>query len=128
MVKFFLLASALLVGLFNNPVFATTEGTNVSYLANFERESASSNVREIADWVLHSRDNQNMPFLIIDKQSAKVFVFDSAGQIMGASAVLLGLQWVMTHPGALGNASCPAFPLLKEPPLQGDLLAHCQIT
>lgn len=91
MVKFFLLTSALLVGLFNNPVFATTEGTNVSYLANFERESASEDARQIADWVLHSRDNQNMPFVIIDKRGAKAFVFDRAGQLLGASAVLLGV-------------------------------------
>lgn len=114
MVKFFLLASALLVGLFNNPVFATTEGTNVSYLANFERESASSNVREIADWVLHSRDNQNMPFLIIDKQSAKVFVFDSAGQIMGASAVLLGVAVGDDSSRGVGQRKLSSIPVAER--------------
>lgn len=91
MVKFFLLTSALAAGLFSNPVFSDSDGANRSYLANFEQESASQDARQIADWVLDSRDNQNMPFLIIDKKNAKVFVFDPAGQIMGASAVLLGV-------------------------------------
>ena len=114
MVKFFLLTSALLVGLFNNPVFATTEGTNVSYLANFERESASEDARQIADWVLHSRDNQSMPFLIIDKQSAKVFVFDPAGQIMGASAVLLGVAVGDDSSKGIGQRKLSSIPVSER--------------
>jgi hypothetical protein len=113
-VKFFLLTSALLVGLFNNPVFATTEGTNVSYLANFERESASEDARQIADWVLHSRDNQSMPFLIIDKQSAKVFVFDPVGQIMGASAVLLGLAVGDDSSRGVGQRKLSSIPVAER--------------
>lgn len=91
MVKFFLLTSALTAGLFSNPVFSESDGAKRSYLANFEQESASQDARQIADWVLDSRDNQDMPFVIVDKKSAKAFVFDPAGQIMGASAVLLGV-------------------------------------
>ncbi|MDB5397502.1 MAG: L,D-transpeptidase [Rhodospirillales bacterium] len=37
-----------------------------------------------------SDDNKGLPFLIIDKIQAKVFVFNSAGQLRGATVALLG--------------------------------------
>lgn len=44
----------------------------------------------IANWVLRSRDNRGLPFMVIDKVGAKVIVFDRTGQFMGATAVLIG--------------------------------------
>jgi hypothetical protein len=38
-----------------------------------------------------SGDNGGLPFVIIDKTDAKMFVFDASGRIRGASPVLLGL-------------------------------------
>jgi hypothetical protein len=38
-----------------------------------------------------SGDNAGLPFVIIDKTDAKMFVFDASGRIRGASPVLLGL-------------------------------------
>ena len=60
--------------------------------ANFRAEAASQDVRDVADWALSSRDAAGMPFLIIDKRAARVFVFDGAGQLRGAAAALLGLS------------------------------------
>ena len=45
----------------------------------------------MADWVVDSRDNRSLPFAIVDKVDAKVFVFDADGRLRGAAAVLLGL-------------------------------------
>ena len=59
--------------------------------ANFEREHPSPESRHIADWVLDSGDNQGMPFVIVDKINATVFVFDAHGLLRGAAAALLGL-------------------------------------
>ncbi len=59
--------------------------------AVFAREQASRDVRNIADWVVDSGDNRGLPFVIIDKTDAKIFVFDASGQIRGAAPVLLGL-------------------------------------
>jgi len=71
--------------------------------ANFEREDKSANARHMADWVLDSGDNHGMPFAIVDKIDAKVFVFDSAGRLRGAAPVLLGLtRGDYTVPG-IGN-------------------------
>ena len=59
--------------------------------ANFGRERKSEQARQMADWVIDSGNNRGMPFAIIDKTDAKVFVFDSHGRLRGAAPVLLGL-------------------------------------
>jgi hypothetical protein len=59
--------------------------------ANFEREHSSRNAHHMADWVIDSGDNHGMPFAIVDKMDAKVFVFDSDGRLRGAAPALLGL-------------------------------------
>jgi hypothetical protein len=59
--------------------------------ANFERENKSRDTRLMADWVVDSGDNGNMPFVIVDKIDAKVFVFDADGRLRGAAPCLLGL-------------------------------------
>lgn len=66
---------------------------------NFERESVSQDARHMADWIVDSGDNRSLPFAIIDKIDAKVFVFHADGRLRGAAAVLLGL--------ATGDESVP---------------------
>ena len=68
-------------------------------LANFGSEVFSSESRKLADWVVDSADNEKLPFMIIDKVQARVFVFDAQGQLKGVSAALLGL--------AVGDDSVP---------------------
>ena len=67
--------------------------------ANFGGELASADARHIADWVVDSRDNGRRPFVIVDKVKAKVFVFDTEGNLSGAAPALLGL--------ALGDDTIP---------------------
>jgi hypothetical protein len=62
-----------------------------------EREPAGSREivltrvpRAIADWVLLTRDNDGLPFIVIDKAAAHLHVFDAAGGFVGATPVLLG--------------------------------------
>ena len=66
---------------------------------NFNQESASQDARQVANWVVDSGDNHGMPFVIIDKKEAKVFVFHADGLLRGAAPALLGL--------ALGDDSVP---------------------
>ena len=61
------------------------------YRADFGRERGSRAAREIADWVVDSADNLGLPFVIVDKIEAKLFVFDAKGRIRGATPALLGL-------------------------------------
>ena len=53
----------------------------------------------MADWVVALADNGSLPFAVIDKKDAEVFVFDRQGQILGAAPALLGL--------AVGDDSAP---------------------
>ena len=62
--------------------------------ADFASESASRRTREMADWVVSSRDNLNMPFAIVDKVNAKVYVFEVDGKLTrrGARAAWTGAR------------------------------------
>ncbi|MDP1885205.1 hypothetical protein [Polaromonas sp.] len=60
-------------------------------LANFGQEVASPESRKLADWVVDSADNGKLPFMIIDKVQARVFMFNAQGQLRGAASALLGL-------------------------------------
>ncbi|UHD16428.1 L,D-transpeptidase [Thiocapsa bogorovii] len=78
--------------------------------ANFESESASRRTRDMADWVVSSRDNLNQPFAIVDKVNAKVYVFGVDGRLHGAAPVLLGLaQGDHSVPG-IGNMRLSRIP------------------
>ncbi len=59
--------------------------------ADFAHVHASRDARHIADWVVDSGDNLGLPFLIVDKTDAKVYVFDTDGRIQGAAPALLGM-------------------------------------
>jgi hypothetical protein len=56
-------------------------------------------VHRFAAQVLAARNNQGLPFLVIDKVQATVWVFSGQGKLPGSSAVLLGL--------AIGDDSVP---------------------
>ena len=46
---------------------------------------------ELFDGVTRSRDNNDLPFMIIDKRRAHLWVFDRFGRLQGDAPVLLGL-------------------------------------
>ena len=59
--------------------------------ANFGQTLASPESRELANWIVDSGDNVALPFVVVDKVQAQVFVFDAHGRLLGATAALLGL-------------------------------------
>ena len=50
-----------------------------------------SNVTQVTNWVIASGDNGGVPFMVIDKVAAKVFVFDAEGQLLGITPALIGV-------------------------------------
>jgi len=58
---------------------------------DFAAERASADARYAAAWVLAGADNQNLPFAVVDKRDARIYVFEAGGRLIGASAVLLGI-------------------------------------
>jgi len=59
--------------------------------AQAKAQDASPLVRRMADWVIASSDNGALPFAIVDKKAAEVFVFDREGHALGGAPALLGL-------------------------------------
>jgi hypothetical protein len=74
----------------NAPVLSKPRAHNASANADFQSEPKSRQVQQLADWIFKSQDNNGMPFIIIDKVGAKVFVFDGDCRFRGASAALIG--------------------------------------
>lgn len=71
--------------------------------ADFHGEAASREARQVADWVVLQADNHGLPFIIVDKIKAKVFVFDAAGLLRGAAPVLLGMAKGDIAPAGIGS-------------------------
>ncbi|MGH8051442.1 MAG: L,D-transpeptidase [Arenimonas sp.] len=57
---------------------------------DFDSMPVSAEIREMKQWVIDSRDNHKLPFILIDKINAKVYLFNYAGQLQGAAPALLG--------------------------------------
>jgi len=62
-------------------------------------QNMSDDVRRILRWVKSTRDNGDAPFILIDKRRTHLWLFDPAGELIGQTAVLLGL--------AKGDVSVP---------------------
>ena len=56
----------------------------------FEALAASSDARQGVAWGARSGDNRNLPYVVLDKRDARVYVFTSAGHFVATSPVLLG--------------------------------------
>jgi hypothetical protein len=67
--------------------------------ADFGAEAPSEEARKVAQWVVQSADNRNLPFVVVDKVQARVYVFHADGRLRGATAALVGL--------AVGDDSVP---------------------
>jgi hypothetical protein len=80
--------------------------------ADFLGQAVSADARRVADWVLATNDNHYLPFIIVDKIPAKVYVFDNGGHLLGASFALLGK--------ARGDDSAPGIGSKKLSAIRAD--------
>jgi hypothetical protein len=69
---------------------ATAPAVESTRRVDFAAERASDDARYVAQWIIDRRDNRGLPFAVVDKKDAKVFVFDARGRIAGAAPALLG--------------------------------------
>jgi hypothetical protein len=58
--------------------------------------------RKIA-WAVASKDNGDLPFAIVDKRAARVFVLDRHGVVLGSAPALLGLARGDVSPPGIGD-------------------------
>jgi hypothetical protein len=66
---------------------------------DFGKQQAAAEVRDLARWTMRTADHAGLPFAIVDKKNAHIYVFDGGGRLRGASPVLLGQ--------AIGDESAP---------------------
>ncbi|HEX4509712.1 MAG TPA: hypothetical protein VH328_06530 [Burkholderiaceae bacterium] len=59
-------------------------------VAEFGAVSPTPDARHMADWVVSRADNGTLPFFVIDKRDARLYVFQADGVLLGSSPVLLG--------------------------------------
>jgi hypothetical protein len=78
--------------------------------ADFKGEHASAQAREVADWVVASRDNRHLPFVVVDKIAARIFVFNRYGVSLGAAPALLGLGIGDDSAPGIGKRKLAAIP------------------
>src|SRR5213595_3147228 len=70
--------------------FGAAMEENVAALdGELERESASPDVRQVAQWAVATQDHAGLPFVVIDKAQARIFAFDPQGRLRGNAPVLL---------------------------------------
>jgi hypothetical protein len=53
-------------------------------------DGASDTAQRLVRWVVASGDNAGVPFVIVDKAAANVWVFDAEGRSLGGTPALLG--------------------------------------
>jgi hypothetical protein len=87
------LALAISLAVLNATAGATAQKVDsiIHKPADFAGEYASHEAIFVANWVVDSGDNHGLPFVIIDKIHAKVYVFHANGSLRGAAPALLGL-------------------------------------
>ena len=71
-----------------NAVFAAQADDPLAPLPS--TAAAPSDAQLVIDWVQASGDNNGRPYMVIDKLSAEVFVFDAHGQLAGRTPALIG--------------------------------------
>jgi len=64
-----------------------------------DAQSISADAARVADWIASARDNRSLPYAIIDKKAASIFLFDRRGKAIGQAPVLVGI--------ALGDDATP---------------------
>lgn len=79
----------------NVPQAATTDvapppGMPELTAADFRSVEPTPDARHMADWVVSRHDNGRMPFMVLDKRDARLYVFKPSGELIDQTPVLLG--------------------------------------
>lgn len=88
-----LIAAVLGFGVFFDHTAATTAlpgEVSAAVQADLARERASPDVRHIAQWAVDTGDHEGQPFVVVDKERARLFAFDALGRLRASAPVLLG--------------------------------------
>ena len=83
----------------------------------------SAAAARVIDWVVASRDNGDLPFVVIDKDSAQLLVFDPTGQALGEAPVLVGITKGDDSAPGVGDRELQDIPVAERTTPAGRFLA-----
>lgn len=96
--------------MFGGPALAAAPGPAVQSSSKSRIEAAREELREASPdtpgllaWVLASRDNLGLPFIIVDKVHARAAAFAADGSLRGSAPVLIGLGRGDVSPPGIGQ-------------------------
>lgn len=84
----------------------------------------SDSVLKLLHWVELSSDNNGMPFMIIDKLGARIFVFDSDAQLVGSAPALIGIARGDDSAPGVGNQRLGKIPVEQRTTPAGRFIAR----
>jgi hypothetical protein len=58
--------------------------------ADFGSAQPTPAARRMADWIVARHDNGKLPFMVLDKRDARLYVFEPSGELVDHTPVLLG--------------------------------------
>jgi hypothetical protein len=70
---------------------AQKKNTETTQAAPEEETAKSEAASRVIEWVAASGDNGELPYMIVDKQAARLFLFDAMGKPLGDAPVLVGI-------------------------------------
>jgi hypothetical protein len=77
----------------------------------------------LTNWVIATRDNGEMPFIVIDKNVAMIFAFDAQGRLLGAAPALLGITPGDESAPGVGDRELSNIPLEQRTTPAGRFVA-----
>ncbi len=92
------------------PPAPTASDTEVSSIGveDLELRAASGEVQYVAGWVATNKDNGGLPYIIVDKVNARVYVFNAEDRLQGSAAALLGMEQGDGSAHGVGNRAMSA--------------------
>ena len=90
----------------------------------FSTAAPSATVTRMGDWAVASGDNHGLPFIIVDKPAAEVFVFNASGGLVGAAPALLGVALGDDTAQGIGDVALSKIPLDERTTPAGRFVAR----
>lgn len=89
----FCAAGALACLVLSTPAAAQFAGNQKASEAQADDAAAalSEPAARVAEWIAMSGDNGELPYIILDKNAAALFLFDAEGKLLGEAPVLIGI-------------------------------------
>ncbi len=86
--------------------------------------TSSRDVASLAVRIVDSGDNQHLPFVIVDKPSARVLVFDAEGALVGMAPALIGMARGDEAAPGIGELEVSKIPVDERTTEAGRFLAR----